>query len=124
MSVTHPGPPVFAKPHRLDPDKLAVAKAEFSAIEKAGIICCSTSPWSSPLHMVKKKDRGWRTCNDYRQLNTVTIPDRYPLPTITDFTSRIFGWKIFYRKDINRFQWPQNVNRRPLLSLSLECLNF
>ena len=49
-------PPVFAKPFHLDTDKLAVAKAEFSALKKAGIIRYSTSPWSSMLHMVKKKD--------------------------------------------------------------------
>ena len=42
--LTHPGPPVFAKPHSLDAHDLAVAKAEFSAMEKAGIIPCSTSP--------------------------------------------------------------------------------
>ena len=62
------------------PDKLTVAKAEFSALEKAGIICHSTSPWSSALHMVKKQKGGLRPCGDYRLLNTVTIPDWYPLP--------------------------------------------
>ena len=53
------GRPVFAKPRRLDPDKLQAAKTEFSKLEAAGIIRCSDSPWSSPLHMVHKKDGGW-----------------------------------------------------------------
>ena len=48
--LTNPGPPVFAKPQRLDPEKLAATQEEFSAMEKAGIIRRSTSPWSSPLH--------------------------------------------------------------------------
>ena len=48
----HPGPPVLAKPRRLDPEKLVSDKAKFSAMEKVGIICRS----NSPLHMVKKKD--------------------------------------------------------------------
>jgi hypothetical protein len=44
--------PVFAKAHRLDPEKLEIAKAEFKRLESAGIVCRSTSPLASPLHMV------------------------------------------------------------------------
>jgi len=94
--------PVFAKARRLDPAKLAVAKAEFSIMEKASIICRSTSLWASPLHMVKKKDGGWRPCSDYRCLNTATVPDRYPLPNIADFTSRISGSSIFSKLDLQK----------------------
>ena len=49
-----PGPPVFAKAHRLDADNLASAQAEFIKMEKAGIVVRSSSPWSSPLHMGPK----------------------------------------------------------------------
>ena len=57
---------VFAKARRLDPDKLETAKKEFASMEKAGIIRRSTSPWSSPLNMVKKKDGSWRPCGERR----------------------------------------------------------
>jgi hypothetical protein len=70
--------PVFAKAHRLDPDKLRQAEAEFRELEAAGIICHSNSPWSSPLHMVRKKDGSWQPCGNYRQLNLATTHNRYP----------------------------------------------
>ena len=54
--LTLPGPPVFAKPLRLGPEKLASAEAEFSAMEEAGIVRHSKSLWSSPLPMVHKKE--------------------------------------------------------------------
>ena len=100
--LTNPGPPFFAKPWRLDQEKLAAAKDKFSAMEKAGIIRRSTSPWSSPLHMVEKKDRGSRPCGDYRRLNNVTVPDRYPLPHIADFTSQIAGSSVFSWLDLQK----------------------
>ena len=71
-------------------------------MEKAGIIRRFSSLWSSPLHMVKKKDGGWRPWGDYRRLNNVNIPDRYPLPNIADFTSPIAGSTVFSRLDLQK----------------------
>ena len=51
--------------------------------------------------MVKKK-RGWRPCGDFRRLNKVSIPDRYPLPHIADFTSRIADSTVFSRLDLQK----------------------
>ena len=48
------GRPIFSKAPRLDSEKLALAKAEFQQLEKLGIVRCSNSAWSSPLHMVQK----------------------------------------------------------------------
>jgi hypothetical protein len=55
IEMTHR--PAFAKARRLDPGKLCQAETEFRELEAAGIIRRSDSPWSSPLHMVRKKDR-------------------------------------------------------------------
>ena len=45
---------------------------------------------------------GWRPCGDYRRLNNVTVPNRYPLPNIADFTSCIAGSTIFSRLDLHK----------------------
>ena len=104
------GPPVFAKPRRLDAQKLAVAKAEFLKMEKARIIRRSTSAWASPLHMVPKPDGSWRPCGDYRRLNTVTTPDRYPVPHIQDFTQRLSGKSVFTKLDLVKGYYQVNMN--------------
>ncbi len=89
--ITNAGPPIASKFRRLDGEKLSAAKAEFAILEREGVIRRSSSPWSSPLHMVRKKDGGWRPCGDFRRLNLVTVPDTYPLPNMMDFTSRLAG---------------------------------
>ena len=94
------GPPVYAKARRLDPDKLSVAKAEFDKMEAAGIVRRSDSPWASPLHMVPKPDGSVRPCGDYRRLNNVTRPDRYPVPNMQDFTAGLSGAKVFTKIDL------------------------
>jgi Reverse transcriptase (RNA-dependent DNA polymerase) len=96
------GRPVTAKFHRLDAAKLAAAKAEFLQLEKDGIVRRSSSAWANPLHMVLKKDNSWRPCGDYRQLNTVTVPDKYPFPNIADMSAKLVGYTMFTKLDLKK----------------------
>lgn len=96
------GPPVFARARPLPPDRCKKVKEEFQHMVEQGICRPSKSAWASALHIVPKKDGNLRPCGDYRQLNAITKPDRYPVPRLCDFTYILANKKIFTRLDINR----------------------
>jgi hypothetical protein len=60
----------------------------------------SVSPWGAPVLLVKKKDGSMRLCVDYRQLNKVTIKNRYPLPRIDDLMDQLVGAHVFSKIDL------------------------
>ncbi|GBM95404.1 Retrovirus-related Pol polyprotein from transposon opus [Araneus ventricosus] len=95
------GPPVVAKPRRLAPDRLKIAKSEFQNMMHLGHLRPSKSNYASPLHMVPKKGTlNWRPVGDYRALNSQTLKDKYPIPCIADFTAELHESKIFSRIDL------------------------
>lgn len=96
------GPPCHTKARFLPPDKEKFAKKHFKELENSGVLRKSSSPWSSALHMVPKKDGSFRPCGDFRALNNKTTPDRYPLPTIKACTHILPSCKIFSTIDIER----------------------
>ena len=100
MHIPTSGPPLHSRARRLSPEKLAAAKAEFQFMEDLGIIRKSKSPWSSPLHLVPKKDGGTRPCGDYRRLNAVTTSDRYPIPYLSDAHNFLEGKTVFSKIDL------------------------
>jgi len=102
------GPPVHSKFRLLSPEKLQAAKQAYSEMERMGICQKASSPWASPLHLVRKPEGTWRPCGDYRRLNLITEPDHYPLPNMADLTSNLHGAKVFSKLDLLKgyFQVP------------------
>lgn len=93
----------FSKPRRLDQIKFNIAKKEFDNLIQMGICRPSYSSVCSPLHIVPKKDdNDWRPCGDYRLLNCVTVPDRYPLPHIHGINIDLVNRKVFSKIDLIR----------------------
>ena len=60
--------------------------------------------------MVPKKDGSWRPCGDFRRLNLVTEPDRYPLPNMLDFADRLSGCTVFSKIDLRKGYWQVPVH--------------
>jgi len=72
--------PIAQSPYRMAPAELAELNIQLQELLNKGFIRSSNSPWGAPMLFVKKKDGTLRLCIDYKQLNRVTIKNKYPLP--------------------------------------------
>ncbi|GJR58450.1 putative reverse transcriptase domain-containing protein [Tanacetum coccineum] len=83
--------PVAKSPNCLAPTKMQELSNQLKELQEKGFIRPSSSPWGAPVLFVKKKDGSFRTCIDYRELNKLTIKNRYPLPRIDDLFDQLQG---------------------------------
>jgi len=82
---TFPGvPPIAQQPYRMAPAELDELKTQLRELLDKGFIRPSNSSWGAPVLFVRKKDGTRRLCIDYRQLNKITMKNKYPLPRIDD----------------------------------------
>jgi hypothetical protein len=80
--------------------ELVELKLQLKEMMDKGYIRTSVSPWGAPILFVKKKDGTLRQCIDYRQLNKVTIKNKYPLPRIDDLFNQLGGASVFSKNDL------------------------
>lgn len=92
-------------PYRVSKAEGDVMEAEIQQYLDLGIIRPSTSPWASPVLMIRKPDGGIRFCVDYRRLNAVTIKDCYPMPLIDDILDVLGDARLFSTMDIASGYW-------------------
>lgn len=93
--------PIKCRPYRHSITEQKELERQVSAFLEAGLIRESTSPWSAPVVMVRKKDGSWRFCVDYRRLNSVTKRDSMPLPRVDDTLHRLHSSKYFSTLDFS-----------------------
>ncbi|GJS94097.1 putative reverse transcriptase domain-containing protein [Tanacetum coccineum] len=92
--------PVAKSPYRLAPSELEELSRQLKELKDKGFIRPSLSPWGAPVLFVKKKDGSFRMCNDYRELNKLTVKNRYPLPRIDDLFDQLQGSQFFSKIDL------------------------
>lgn len=92
--------PVKTRPYRYTPQQKDEIERQVYDMLCSGIIQRSTSPFASPVLLVRKKDGQWRFCVDYRQLNELTVKNKHPLPIIDELLDELAGSKVFTKLDL------------------------
>ena len=92
--------PISKAPYRMAPAELKELQTQLQELLDLGFIRPSKSPWGAPVLFVKKKDGSMRLCIDYRELNKVTIKNKYPLPRIDDLFDQLQGASVFSKIDL------------------------
>jgi Reverse transcriptase (RNA-dependent DNA polymerase) len=92
--------PISKTPYRMAPAELKELKVQLEELLTKGFIRPSTSPWGAPVLFVRKKDGTLRLCIDYRELNKVTVKNRYPLPRIDDLFDQLRGSSVYSKIDL------------------------
>jgi hypothetical protein len=92
--------PISFRPRRLSYSEQGSLRNIIDELLSENIIRPSNSPYSSPIVLVKKKNKCFRLCVDYRELNKITVKDNFPAPLINDQLDRLKGKKIFTSLDL------------------------
>lgn len=107
--------PICYRPYRLSIPEKEIARDKINDLLENNIIRESSSPYCSPIILVKKKNGDYRLCVDYRKLNSITIKDKYPLPIIEEQIEKLSGKQVFISLDMSQgfYQIPLEENSIP-----------
>ncbi|GJZ86790.1 putative reverse transcriptase domain-containing protein, partial [Tanacetum coccineum] len=103
IELTPRATPVAKSPYRLAHSELEELSGQLKELQDKGFILPSSLPWGAPVLFVKKKDGSFRMCIDYRELNKLTVKNRYPLPRIDDLFDQLQGSQFFLKIDLRPY---------------------
>nr|GFB49450.1 putative reverse transcriptase domain-containing protein [Tanacetum cinerariifolium] len=92
--------PIARAPYRLAPSEMKELSEQLKELSDKGFIRTSSSPWGAPFLFVKKRDGSFRMCINYRELNKLTVKNRYPLPRIDDLFDQLQGSSVYSKIDL------------------------
>ncbi|XP_067261173.1 uncharacterized protein [Chanodichthys erythropterus] len=104
--------PIKQRAYRVNAVKRSAMKAEVEYLRENGLAKQSFSPWSSPCLLVTKSDGSARFCTDYRKVNSVTVPDSFPLPLMEDCVDNLGSAKFVSKLDLLKGYWQVPLTAR------------
>nr|GFD30959.1 putative reverse transcriptase domain-containing protein [Tanacetum cinerariifolium] len=107
--------PVARAPYRLALSEMKELSEQLQELFDKGFIRPSSSPWGAPVLFIKKKDSSFRMCIDYRELNKLTVKNRYPLPRIDDLFDQLQGSSIYSKIDLRSGYHQLRVREQDIL---------
>ncbi|GJT90032.1 hypothetical protein Tco_1078877 [Tanacetum coccineum] len=111
--------PVARAPYRLAPSEMKELSEQLKELSDKGFIRPSSSPWEPGPCFVKKKDGSFRMCIDYRELNKLTVKNRYPLPRIDDLFDQLQGSSVYSKIDLRKEREPSLRVRALVMTIRL-----
>lgn len=91
--------PFRLRPYRYTPEQKDEIEKQVDEMLWSGVIQHSSSPFASPVLIVRKKDMSWRLCVDYRKLNSYTVKNKFPLPIFDEILDELSGAAVFTKLD-------------------------